>query len=255
VSKLPAVQFYPGDWRKDVGVQSLSFHDRGIWFEILMLMHESENRGVLTLNGKPMPEDALSRILGLDKQILTTTLSSLLGAGVASIEPETGALMNRRMVRDEELRKTRSDAGKLGGNPTLLKQNPTTQVKQILTTGVKQNPTPSSSSSASITKQEQGGITPDMVARGVLTELRISTRELAMTLDDVCRVEMKSGRDASELRDSLIAGWNEYEQAKPNLTYTKGAVKFFGEGDWRNKAGWPWKEGKQPVTVRKYVNA
>ena len=49
--KLPAMQFYPGDWRKDIGVQSLSFHDRGVWFEMLMLMHGSERRGVLVLNG------------------------------------------------------------------------------------------------------------------------------------------------------------------------------------------------------------
>ena len=51
--KLPALQFYPGDWRKDLGVQSLSFHDRGVWFEMLMLMHDSENRGVSCPQWKP----------------------------------------------------------------------------------------------------------------------------------------------------------------------------------------------------------
>ena len=66
--KLPALQFYPGDWRRDVGVQSLSFHDRGVWFEMVMLMHGSEVRGKLILNGKPIPEDALCRLLGLDNQ-------------------------------------------------------------------------------------------------------------------------------------------------------------------------------------------
>jgi hypothetical protein len=147
--KLPAIQFYVGDWRKDPGVQSLGYHDRGIWFEILCLMHESENRGVLLLNGAPMPEDALARVLGLDKQILTTTLTSILDYGVASRRQEDGALYSRRMVRDEKLRKIRTEAGKQGGNPVLLKQNSTTKVNQKPTTKDKQKTTPSSSSSSS----------------------------------------------------------------------------------------------------------
>lgn len=141
MSKLPAFQFYPGDWRKDPGVQSLSFHDRGVWFEIICLMHESERRGVLTLNGKAMPEEALARLLGLDNQILTTTLTTLLTFGVASREAGTGALMSRRMVRDEQIRKIRKECGSKGGNPNLVNQIPTTQDNQI--------PTPSSSSSSS----------------------------------------------------------------------------------------------------------
>jgi hypothetical protein len=152
--KLPAFQFYPGDWRKDSGVQSLSFHDRGVWFEILCLMHESESRGRLTLNGNAMPDDALARILGLDKQILTTTLTTLLTYGVASKCEETGALICRRMVRDEELREIRRSAGKLGGNPALLKQKPTTPVKQ------KSTPSSSSSSSSSVSDSKNTPLTP-----------------------------------------------------------------------------------------------
>jgi hypothetical protein len=141
MSKLPAFQFYPGDWRKDVGVQSLSYHDRGVWWEMLCLMHESERRGLLILNGKSMSEDALARLLGLDKQNLTTTITTLLTNGVASRDEQTGTLMCRRMVRDEKLREIRTQAGKRGGNPVLLKQNSTTGDKQKLT--------PSSSSSSS----------------------------------------------------------------------------------------------------------
>ena len=52
--KVPSIQFYPADWRKDPGVQALTYEERGIWIEILFLMHESEERGKLTLNGKPI---------------------------------------------------------------------------------------------------------------------------------------------------------------------------------------------------------
>jgi hypothetical protein len=144
--KLPAFQFYPGDWRKDVGVQSLDFHARGVWFEILCLMHESERRGVLTLNGAAMPDDALARLLGISEDLLKQNLTKIEGYGVSSREPSTGALTCRRMVRDEELRKIRSEAGKMGGNPLLVKQNQTSRLKQ--------KTTPSSSSSVSSSESD-----------------------------------------------------------------------------------------------------
>jgi hypothetical protein len=166
-SKLPAIQFYPGDWRKDVGVQALSFHDRGVWFEILLLMHGSEQRGVLTLNGKAMTDEALARVLGLDKQTLTTTLTSILDTGVASRDDSSGALMSRRMVRDEELRAVRAKCGKLGGNPILKGRTKTDKDKQTVTTGDKQKATPSSSVSTSKAKTNTLASPPATPAREV----------------------------------------------------------------------------------------
>lgn len=96
-------------------------------------------------------------------------------------------------------------------------------------------------------------ITPEMVTRGVMSELCLSTRDLAVSLDGVCRSEMKQGREATELRDELIGSWREYDKAKPDLSYFSGATKFFGEGIWKNKAAWPWKDGRKPAG-RKYVN-
>lgn len=155
--KRPSFQFYPADWRKDPGVQALPYHDRGVWFEIICLLHESEERGKLLLNGRPMPDDALARLLGLDKQKLNQTLSILMEFGVAQRCESTGALMNRRMVRDEALSKIRAESGKMGGNPVLLNQN----TKQKPTTRLNQKSTPSSSSSSSssdkIPPNPQGG--------------------------------------------------------------------------------------------------
>lgn len=103
------------------------------------------------LNGQPMPESAVCRLLGLDNQILTTTLTTLLTYGVASRCEETGAIMSRRMVRDEEIRQVRKSCGKMGGNPNLVNQKPTTGVKVELT------PSSSSSSSTSVKEEEGAG--------------------------------------------------------------------------------------------------
>lgn len=120
--KLPALQFYPGDWKKDLGIQSLDFFDRHVWFEMLLLMHESEERGVLVINGKPVTEEMLARMLGLDKQILSKSLENIKNAGVCGVR-EDGAIFSRRMVRDEDIRSKRIKAGSMGGSPVLLKQN------------------------------------------------------------------------------------------------------------------------------------
>lgn len=122
--KLPALQFYPGDWKRDAGVQSLSIHDRGVWFECLLLMHDSSERGVLLINGRPPSVAALARILGLSAEELAESLKAIEAAGVSSLRQD-GAIFSRRMVRDEDIRSKRVKAGLKGGNPNLLKQNPT----------------------------------------------------------------------------------------------------------------------------------
>jgi hypothetical protein len=141
--KLPAIQFYPGDWHKDQGVQALDLMQRGAWFELLLMMHDSDERGVLLVNGQPMPDAVIARRLGLDNQTANQILTTLLDYGVASRREADNALYCRRMVKDERLRQIRTEAGKKGGNPQLLNQSP----KQKPTTRDKQKATPSISSS------------------------------------------------------------------------------------------------------------
>lgn len=148
MAKLPSFQFYPGDWRKDPGVQALNYEERGVWFEMILLMFESSERGKLLLNGKKMPEEALSRSLGLDNQKSNQIVSKLIEYGVAKVEDGTGIIFCSRMLKDEFIRKIRTEAGKKGGNPALLNQNTTTAVNQITT------PSSSSSSSPSTSKNK-----------------------------------------------------------------------------------------------------
>jgi hypothetical protein len=93
-------------------------------------------------------------------------------------------------------------------------------------------------------------ISPDMIARGVMTELGLGGRELVNVLEEVCRSQVKLYDSPGALRDSMVESWRQYDSAKPSLAYTKGAAKFFGDGDWRSASGWPWKEGKQPAVLQ-----
>jgi hypothetical protein len=118
------IQLYVGDWRKDPAVQSLSYHHRGIWLELLMLMHCSEDRGRLVLSGKPMTNLNLSRLLGLSEQETADAVKCLLEGGVASRD-QNGALVNRRMVREENIKKIRKQSGSKGGSKTSSKREAT----------------------------------------------------------------------------------------------------------------------------------
>lgn len=152
--KRPSFQFYPADWRKDPALSACSLAARGLWIELMCIAHEAEEYGFLTINGNQMTDSQLSRMVGEAPKVVVKLLAELEQAAVFSRD-DRGAIFSRRMVKDERLRMVRSEAGKLGGNPDLVgvkdkqkdKQNASDLVKQ----NVKQSPTPSSSSSTSVT--------------------------------------------------------------------------------------------------------
>jgi hypothetical protein len=47
--KRPAFQFYPGDWLRDMALRSCSMEARGLWIEMLCLMHDAVPYGHLRM--------------------------------------------------------------------------------------------------------------------------------------------------------------------------------------------------------------
>jgi hypothetical protein len=225
VNKSPSFQFYPADWRKDPGVQALDYFDRGIWFEILCIMFESDERGRLILNGQRMPEEALARLLGLDNQTLTTTLTTLLQYGVAKKESDTGIIFNKRMVEDERLRQIRRECGSRGGNPSLLSKKSTSiLVNQNSTTGVNQIPTPSSSSSSSKREKKEKTLDdkssfclPEDIDSEIWREFKEMRKKIKAPMTDraqkeICKdlqgIHTETGQDKNEiLKKSIKNSW------------------------------------------------
>jgi hypothetical protein len=151
--KRPAFQFYPADWRKDTALQGCSLLARGLWHEMLCLMHECEPYGHLSVNGKPMKPAQVARLVGISEKEYQRLLSELMEAGVPSVSDE-GCVFSRRMVRDEHIRNVRAEAGKKGGNPKLVGSKDKQKDNQTDNQSAKQTPTPSSSSSSSTTEKQ-----------------------------------------------------------------------------------------------------
>ena len=112
---LPYFPFYVGDWRKATDVQALPLETRAVWFEMLCYMWESTERGYLTVNGKPLPEKVLARMIGLSEIEMKTHMGIIFDFGVASLRESDGAIYSRRMVKDQYIREVRQKAGSKGG--------------------------------------------------------------------------------------------------------------------------------------------
>lgn len=105
--KLPWIKFYASDWLSDEAVRSCSIEARGLWIDMLALMAKSERHGHLLIGGRPANSEQLARIVGLTPQKTTELMDELYAAGVFSFEKD--AIISRRMVKDERLRKSDAD--------------------------------------------------------------------------------------------------------------------------------------------------
>ena len=119
--KNPWMKFYPSNWRSEPKLKMCSLSARGLWVELMCLMHEAEPYGHLKI-GEKMPSDLqLSRLIGVPVEDVESGLLELSDAGVFSTT-RGGVIYSRKMVRDFKAASKSRDNGKKGGNPSLLKQ-------------------------------------------------------------------------------------------------------------------------------------
>ena len=52
----PWMKFYPSDWRADPALRMCSLGARGLWAEMMCIMHEAEPYGCLLVNGQAIGE-------------------------------------------------------------------------------------------------------------------------------------------------------------------------------------------------------
>ena len=117
--RLPFIQFYPADWRSDIGVRGLTAAARGFWMELLCLLHEGQPYGHLRLNGEVPTDRELAVLVAMTVGEVRRYRKQILTRQVAS-ETADGVLYSRRMVRDSERRHKKREDGRRGGNPHLL---------------------------------------------------------------------------------------------------------------------------------------
>lgn len=111
-------KFWWSDWSGDKALRMCSLAARGLWMELLAIMHEAEPYGHLLVNGKRISPRQIGQIVGAATDQVTACLKELEEAGVFS-RTEDGVPFSRRMVRDNEASIQGAINGKRGGNPAL----------------------------------------------------------------------------------------------------------------------------------------
>lgn len=110
------MKFYPSDWRADPALRSCTIAARGLWVEMLCIMHEATPYGSLLINGARIDKKRLATLAGIRENECTVLLLELEGFGVFSRDDD-GTIYSRRMRRDAAKAAKDQSNGRLGGNP------------------------------------------------------------------------------------------------------------------------------------------
>jgi len=100
MTKLPYLKVYPGDWYRGE-LNGLSLAAQGLWFRILLLMHDSEPRGQLSINGQPMTIQMMANRIGVPKEEVEILLVEMKSVGKPE-KNEKGIIVSKRMIRDQQ---------------------------------------------------------------------------------------------------------------------------------------------------------
>jgi hypothetical protein len=131
--KRPSFQFYPGDWASNSNLRRCSHAEKGVWIDVMCLMHDSEDYGVLRWPLKEIAQAVNCTVAALrglsDKGILKGADAGEKvepfiyvprsgrkdGEPVTLVSSQVGPLWySSRMVKDEYVRTIRGESTRFG---------------------------------------------------------------------------------------------------------------------------------------------
>src|SRR5207244_9153959 len=119
----PGFFLFPQDYFGDAMVRLMPADLRLVWVEAFFLMSQSPRRGVLLKKtGKPYTPAELATIINCQGDLVETAFQYVVKEKIASVDRNTGALVSRRMVRDEIKRVACEKAGRKGWQAKLAKR-------------------------------------------------------------------------------------------------------------------------------------
>jgi hypothetical protein len=131
--KHPWFKFFPANWRGNTKLRLCSVAARGLWMEMLCIMHDAEPYGHLVNNGISVSNKQLAQLSGIGLTEVMKLMCELEVAGVYS-RTDGKVIYSRKMVRDRAKAEADRNNGRGGGNPILIGEdnswvNPQDKVK------------------------------------------------------------------------------------------------------------------------------
>jgi hypothetical protein len=246
----PSFQFYPGDWQANSNLRRCTHAEKGVWIDVMCLLHDSQEYGVLRWPLKEIAQ-AIGAPLSMLKSIIVKgvlkgadkgqTCAAFVyvprsgrrdGDPVMLIAEQEGPIWySSRMVKDEHVRSVRGESSRFQSEGD---DTPKAAPKPPLSDSTKASPKPpfgdgssSSSSSSSSNKQKQRAPRFDAQAHlesfGVPSDLAKDwlavrkTKRLAPTataFDDTKAEADKAGISMTEVvRMCVVRGWAGFKAA------------------------------------------
>lgn len=103
------MKFYPADWQADELLGMCTLAARGLWIEMIGIMHKADPYGHLVVNGRPPTDTQLAALARCPPDQIPSLLDELENAGVFS-RTRTRVIYSRRMTRDERRSKSGRNA-------------------------------------------------------------------------------------------------------------------------------------------------
>lgn len=220
--KQPWFKFYPQDWRGDAKLRMCSIGARGLWAEMLCVMHEAEPYGYLLSNGNTVTSRQMAALAGISQGECMKYMLELASAGVYSID-ENKTIYSRRMVRDKAKAERDRNNGKGGGNPQLVGVdnggvNPPDKA---------QKPKPyskfQSRESAAARELDENGLKQEGVLKALFVSTRSSLRWSIPNLDQI-RVWLSDGIPQGTI-SSAVTPILKRKEDMISLVYCDSAVR------------------------------
>lgn len=221
MSANPWMKFYPSDWRSDQALRVCSLAARGLWIEMLCVMHTAIPYGHLLINGSPVSDTQLAMLAGIPSEQVAALVGELETAGVFS-RTSKGVIYSRRMTRDEKKAVLARKNGKAGGNPNLCKTKPNPPPDNPPDNPHVNGEDKAQRPEARSQKEERGGGSAGAGAREVAARVAELTR-LPMTGRNVATVEAWLAADYHPERDIYAAVAAVMDTAKEPI----GSFKYF----------------------------
>ena len=96
---------------------------RGLWIEMICLMHEAAPYGHLLINGQSLTDSQVAALVGTSPDQITALLGELESVAVFS-RTRAGVIFSRKLTRMTKKAAESRKAGQAGGNPNWLPATP-----------------------------------------------------------------------------------------------------------------------------------
>lgn len=109
--RKPYLKFFPQAWFGDTALRGCSAAARGLWTDLLMVMHQDgEPYGYLSRGDAPIPDDELAKLCGVSLSHYRRLVAELEARTVFSRDVQ-GRIYSRKMVRDGQRAREQADHG------------------------------------------------------------------------------------------------------------------------------------------------